>query len=103
MPDAHPASPGGATDVLPGAAEQTRSDDPWQVVLWNDPVNTTDYVTLTLMRVLTVPGSEAQRLMLLAHTEGRVVVTSADLGRCREVATALMAAQLWATLERVSA
>lgn len=94
--------PGGSTATLPDVDEATGHDHPWQVILWNDPVNTTDYVTMTLVRVLKVGAAEAERLMLLAHTEGRAAVANGTQAHCKDVTCALMAAQLWATMEKVT-
>lgn len=97
-----PAAPSGGTDLLERVEERTAADLPWQVLLWNDPVNTTQYVTLTLMRVLEIGQDAAERLMLLAHTEGKASVKSGTRAECEKVAGALQSASLWATMEKVS-
>lgn len=97
-----PATRGG-TDTLEKVKEDTSLDQPWQVLLWNDPVNTTAFVTLTLIRVLEVDQDTAERFMLLAHTEGKTAVSKGTQAEVQKVAAALGAASLWATLEKVSA
>lgn len=49
----------------------------WNVVLWNDPVNLTDYVVWVLRSVLGRNDEEVRRMMLLAQEAGHVVV---DIG-----------------------
>lgn len=92
--------PDGGTQLLERAQENTSADTPWQVLLHNDPVNLTDYVTKVLMTVLPCDKDTAERFMLLAHTEGRTAVASGGREQCEAIANKLMAHTLWATLEK---
>lgn len=83
------------------ALEELTGAPSWQVVLWNDPVNLLEYVTSTLMRVLGLPRLEAESLMLLAHIEGKAPVFEGARQDCETIANKLMAATLWATLEKL--
>lgn len=94
---------GGGTALADRVEEFTTTDLPWQVLLWNDPINLTDYVTATLTRVLKVDKETAERFMLLAHTNGKTAVKDGDLDTCQDIATQLMAASLWATLQKAGA
>lgn len=80
-------------------SSDTRPATPWQVVLSNDPVNTTDYVTAVLTHVLKVDTARAEHLMMTAHVEGKVAVHSGEQQACADVAAALQAASLWAHVE----
>ena len=97
-----PPPTGGGTDVLERTAEVSSLDQPWQTLLWNDPVNTTQFVTLTLMDILDITRDTAERLMLLTHTEGRTSVKQGPKDTCLVTAQALGAAGLWATMQKVS-
>lgn len=103
MSDLNNPATRGDTDVLERVQEDLSLDQPWQVLLWNDPVNLTDYVTLTLVRVLEIDEPAAERLMLLTHTDGKTAVSHGTKAEAQKVATALQAATLWATLEKVTA
>lgn len=61
-------------------------EEPVGVILYNDDVNTFEYVTFVLKRVLKVTSVVAEALMLTVHTTG-----SAELKRCaRNEAEALV-------------
>lgn len=94
------ARTGGGTALLEREQTSSHSDTPWRVILWNDPVNNVQYVTLTLMRVLEVDAASAERLMLQAHTAGRAQVASGTSAEATRIATALQNASLWATIEK---
>ena len=49
---------------------------PWQVVVWNDPVNLMTYVVYVFRKLFGFPEEEATRLMLAVHHEGRAIVAS---------------------------
>ncbi len=87
--------PGGAdvcTQLLPrmaggGAAapdveEHTDTDEavdqdlPYDVIVWDDPVNLMAYVVHVLRKVLGVDEHVAHRLMMEVHTEGKSLVAS---------------------------
>ena len=102
MPAVHDPSTQGGTDVLERVEESSAVDLPWQVMLWNDPINTTDFVTVTLIQVLDIDTAAAERLMLLAHTEGKTAVKHGSKDACQTVAVALGSAGLWATMQKVA-
>lgn len=87
------------TDTL--IRNEVSLDKGWNAILWNDPVNVTEYVTATLMHVLRISAEKAQQLMLTAHLEGKAVVFSGAKEKAEEVVTKLHAAVLNATMERV--
>ena len=63
--------------------EATSFDQPYNVVLWNDPVTLMDMVVRVLRKVFGYGTERAKRLMLTAHREGKVVVWTGE----REQAT----------------
>lgn len=75
-------------------------DTPWKVVLWNDDVNATEYVTLVLQKVLKKDRNACEALMLEAHSFGKVAVFSGSQEEATQKATQLGSASLWATLEK---
>jgi ATP-dependent Clp protease adaptor protein ClpS len=85
---------------LPDAAEEAGALRPWQVVVWNDPVNLMSYVVWVFRSLFGYPLAEATRLMLQVHHEGRAVVASGPLERAEADCYRLHHHGLWATLER---
>ncbi len=54
--------------------EDTALDQPWNVVVYDDPVNLMDYVTWVFMKVLSLPKAVAEKRMMEVHEQGRSVV-----------------------------
>jgi ATP-dependent Clp protease adaptor protein ClpS len=82
------------TDEIPDA------ERPWQVVVWNDPVNLMSYVVWVFRRLFGHPVEVATRLMLQVHHEGRAIVASGPLEKAELDCHRLHHHGLWATLER---
>ncbi len=73
---------------------------PWQVVVWNDPVNLMSYVVYVFRKLFGFPEEEATRLMLAVHHEGRAVVASGPREKSELDCYRLHHHGLWATLEK---
>jgi ATP-dependent Clp protease adaptor protein ClpS len=80
--------------------EEQGTDRPWQVVVWNDPVNLMSYVVWVFRKLFGHPVDVATRLMLQVHHEGRAVVSSGPLEKAELDCHRLHHHGLWATLER---
>jgi ATP-dependent Clp protease adaptor protein ClpS len=74
------ATPGGAT-VIEKAPERVRKPSPrYRVLLHNDPVNTMEYVVMTLRQVVpSLSEQDAIAVMLEAHNTGVGLVIVCDL------------------------
>ena len=94
--------PAGAADtaLLERPHEDTARDRPWNVVVWNDPVNLMSYVAYVFRSHFGYSAARAKALMLEVHERGRAVVFTGG----REVAEGHVDAMhgfgLWATLEQ---
>jgi ATP-dependent Clp protease adaptor protein ClpS len=86
---------------LPDAGEETDLLRPWQVVVWNDPVNLMSYVVWVFRDLFGYPAEQATRLMLQVHHEGRAVVSSGPLEKAELDCYRLHHHGLWATLEKI--
>ena len=85
----------------PDTGETASPDRPWQVVVWNDPVNLMSYVVYVFRKLFGHSPEEATRLMLAVHHEGRAVVSAGPLEKSESDCHRLHHHGLWATLERV--
>lgn len=100
---AHGAEEAGGTDtaLLQRPREDHALARPWNVVVWNDPVNLMSYVAYVFRSHFGYSAARAKALMLEVHERGRSVVFT---GGC-EVAEGHVGAMhgfgLWATLEQV--
>jgi len=86
------AEPVGDTDVRP--------DQPWVVIVWNDPINLMSYVTFVLQKLFGYPRAKAEKLMMQVHNEGRAVVSSGPRERAEMDVFRLHEHGLWATMQQ---
>jgi ATP-dependent Clp protease adaptor protein ClpS len=80
--------------------EDVRPDVPWIIIVWNDPINTWDYVTFVFQKVFGYARAKARRLMLEVHYEGKSVVASGTREKCEADVARLHGYGLWATLQK---
>jgi ATP-dependent Clp protease adaptor protein ClpS len=85
-------------ELLGGTDE--RPDVPWIVLVWNDPVNTFNYVTFVFQKLFGYSREKATRLMLQVHHEGKAVVASGTREKCEIDVARLHAYGLWATMQK---
>ena len=75
-------------------------DLPWQVIVWNDPVNLMDYVVFVLRKLFGHSLEEATKLMLAVHNEGRASVSQGPREQAEMDCYRLHQYGLWATVEQ---
>lgn len=51
-------------------------DQVWQCVVWDDDVNTMEYVTAVFMRHFKLPEIQALKKMMEVHMEGRSILAT---------------------------
>ena len=78
----------------------TAPDVPWNLVVWNDPVNLMSYVSYIFQSYFGYAESKANRLMLEVHKKGRSVVASGSKEQVERHAVAMHGFGLWATVEK---
>lgn len=91
-----------AASPLPEIRDETKElmDTPWNVVVYNDPVNLMSYVTKVFMKILGFSLEKAEQHMMEVHKKGRSVVWSGERERAEFYIQQLHAALLLASLER---
>jgi ATP-dependent Clp protease adaptor protein ClpS len=82
--------------------ERVLPDAPWDVVVWDDPVNLMSYVVFVLRRVFGFPEPVARKLMLEVHNNGRSLVASEPREQAERYVQELHGYGLQATMERAS-
>ena len=75
-------------------------DNPWIVLVWNDPINLMSYVTFVLQKLFGYDRDKATKLMLDVHHKGRAVVASGTRERSELDVYRLHEHGLWATMQR---
>lgn len=80
--------------------EETARAVPWNLVVWNDPVNLMSYVSYVFQTYFGYPEAKADALMMQVHTEGRSIVSHGAKETVEQHAVAMHTYGLWATVER---
>ncbi|HYI61988.1 MAG TPA: ATP-dependent Clp protease adapter ClpS [Acidimicrobiales bacterium] len=83
--------------VVDDAADPAR---PWQVIVWDDPVNLMSYVAWVFRKLFGYSKAKADHLMLQVHTEGKAVVSSGSRDKAELDVFRLHEHGLWATMEQ---
>ncbi|MEV7620684.1 ATP-dependent Clp protease adapter ClpS [Microbacterium sp. NPDC089321] len=73
---------------------------PWQLVVWDDPVNLMSYVVRVFRRYFGYPEQQATALMLAVHNEGHAVVATGPRETMEVHARAMHEFGLWATVRQ---
>ncbi len=81
------------TDVLIGLDKQ------FQIVVWNDDVNTFDWVIETLIKVCGHTQEQAEQCALFIHTKGKYAVKNGDYDELKPQTDAITERGIDATLE----
>ena len=84
----------------PVVESEVNTDLPWQVIVWNDPVNLMDYVVFVLRKLFGHSLEEATKLMLAVHNEGRASVSQGPREQAEMDCYRLHQYGLWATVEQ---
>ena len=83
----------------PTGDEEVEPDEPWIVLVWNDPINLMDYVTFVFQKLFGYSLEKATALMLDVHEKGRAVVASGSREKCELDVFRLHEHGLWATMQ----
>lgn len=75
-------------------------DQPWIVLVWNDPINLMSYVTYVLQKVFGYSNEKAESLMLDVHEKGRAVVSNGSKEKAELDVFRLHEHGLWATMQQ---
>ncbi len=86
--------------IVPDTDEDLGIDRPWQVIVWNDPVNTMRYVVYVLRKLFGYDEVKATDLMLQVHHEGRAIVSDGPREKAELDCFRLHNHGLWATIEQ---
>jgi len=88
------------TVILPETKELTATDTPWNVIVYDDPVNLMGYVTWVIIKIFGYDESHASTLMMQVHQNGRSIVWSGEKEKAEFYVQQLQAHQLKSSLEK---
>ena len=76
--------------------------EPWEVVVWNDPVDLMSYVVRVFRTYFGYTREHATRLMLAVHHEGHAIVATGPRETMEVHAQAMHDYGLWATVRKAA-
>jgi ATP-dependent Clp protease adaptor protein ClpS len=86
--------------IEPDLGTDADLDRPWQVIVWDDPVNLMQYVTWVFRKLFGFSKAKATFLMLQVHNEGRAIVSTGPREKAELDVFRLHEHGLWATMEQ---
>ena len=91
-----------ATPTLPSVKTQTLPDLPWNVVVYDDPVNLMQYVTYVIQKIFGYDEAKATMLMMQVHRRGRSIVWTGEREKAEFYVQQLQTHQLKTGLEKTA-
>jgi len=95
-----------ATDTYTKESEETDLltdvENPCQLVVWNDEVNTFDWVIETLIDVCSHTLQQAEQSAMIIHTKGKYAVKEGDYDFLKPMCDAITERDIGATIEVMS-
>ena len=92
-----------ATIARPDSAEKQDTShahqEPFVVLVWNDPVNLMSYVSYIFRSYFGFSKEKAHTLMMRVHTEGKAVVAAGSKEKVEADVAAMHNYGLWATYQ----
>jgi ATP-dependent Clp protease adaptor protein ClpS len=79
---------------------ETKPDNKWVCIVWNDPINLMNYVTHVFMTYFKYSKDKAEKLMLQVHQDGKSVVNTGSREEMERDVNAMHSYGLWATLQK---
>lgn len=84
------------TDIM------TDTDDPFSLIVWNDEVNTFEWVIQTLIEVCGQSVEQAEQCAMIIHTKGKYAVKRGSYDDLKPMCDAITDRGIGATIEILS-
>ena len=84
------------TDVL------TDEESPYSLIVWNDEVNSFDWVIQTLIEVCNHSNEQAEQCAMIIHTQGKYAVKQGSYEELKPMCDAITDRGIGATIEVLS-
>jgi ATP-dependent Clp protease adaptor protein ClpS len=94
------SAPLAAPEIDEGTDLSAAPMEPWQVVVWNDPVNLMSYVVRVFRTYFGYSLDHATSLMLAVHHDGHAIVATGPRETMEVHAQAMHDYGLWATVRK---
>src|ERR1700743_421116 len=90
------------TVELEGSDVLTDEDDPCSLIVWNDEVNTFEWVIETLVEVCGQSIEQAEQCAMIIHTKGKYAVKRGSYDELKPLCDAITDRGIGATVEMLS-
>lgn len=87
-------------DVLEATTTSISVSSGYSLVVWNDDVNTFDWVIETLIKICKHTREQAEQCAIFIHTTGKYAVKNGEYETLKPMCTAIQDRLIQATLER---
>src|SRR5690349_11962782 len=77
----------------------TETEHPYQLIVWNDEVNTFEWVIETLIDICGHSSEQAEQCALLIHTQGKYAVKNGEYDELKPMCEAIIDRGIGATIE----
>lgn len=77
------------------------TDSPLQLIIWNDEVNTFEWVITTLIEVCGHSEEQAEQCAFIIHTKGKYAVKKGDYDTLRPMCDNIIERGIGATIEAI--
>lgn len=81
----------------------TDTEDPYTLIVWNDEVNTFEWVITTLIEICHHTEEQAEQCALLIHTQGKYAVKHGSYEALKPMCDGITERGIGATIEMVEA
>ena len=81
----------------------TDTEDPCTLIVWNDEVNTFEWVITTLIEICHHTEEQAEQCALIIHTQGKYAVKHGSYDELKPMCDAITERGIGATVEMVEA
>lgn len=89
-----------STDIAEELGIVFATENPYTVIVWDDPVNLMSYVEFVFRKHFRHSKEKAHKLMMAVHTEGKAAVWSGDQERAEHHVSVMHNYGLQATIEK---
>jgi ATP-dependent Clp protease adaptor protein ClpS len=80
----------------------TLTENPCNLIVWNDEVNTFEWVIETLMEICGHSSEQAEQCAMLIHTQGKYAVKNGSYEELKPMCDAITERSIGATIEVIS-
>jgi ATP-dependent Clp protease adaptor protein ClpS len=90
------------TKEIPEVISEVAVDEPFSLIVWNDNINTFDWVIETLVDICSHTPEQAEQCAWIIHTNGKYSVKDGSYDELKPMCEAIVERGIGATVETVS-